>query len=315
METKPLPEINWQNVRPPYDWWNFFQDADRHAFRFQATGFDMLNAWWLIEAATLAYSNAEFVRKTFARAGLPVVRLFDGKSTQCFAASNDDFIIVAFRGTETSLRSERPDFLDVVYDLLTDIRILLVPCEGGGSVHEGFQQGLDEVWWDRDQDGERSAGLKSYLDELSARKNRPIWITGHSLGAALATQAAQRYGAARALYSFGSPLVGDAEFRNRFRATYFRIVNNKDIVTRVPPEALGYRHVGDLISIDGKGRVTGSPVRQETGVDAFTANTVDIRISMESTKRGVPIGIPSSLLDHVPLFYSTHIWNNYVRST
>jgi len=171
------------------------------------------------------------------------------------------------------------------------------------------------VWGDRDQDGERTTGLKSYLDELSTRKTRPVWITGHSLGAALATLAAHRYGAAQVLYSFGSPLVGDAEFRNRFRATHFRVVNNTDIVTRVPPEALGYRHVGDMISIDGTGRVTGSPVRQETGMDTLHANAADIRISLESARRGVPVGIPGSLLDHVPLFYSTHIWNNHVRST
>lgn len=173
MGAKPIPEINWQNIRPPFDWWDFFRGAEHHPFRYQATSFDMRNAWWLIEASTLVYSNPEFVQKTFSRAGLSVVRFFDGQSTQCFVASNDDFIIVAFRGTETRMRSERPDYLDVALDLLIVVRIGLVPRESDGSVHGGFNQALDEVWWDREQEGRRVAGLKSYLDELSAQGSGP----------------------------------------------------------------------------------------------------------------------------------------------
>ena len=195
-EAKSIPAINWHNIRPPYDWWTFFKDADRHPFRYQATGFDMLNAWWLIEASTLAYSNPAFAERTFARAGLPVVRFFNGQSTQVFVASNDNFILVAFRGMETSVRNEKPDYLDVLYDLLTVKRILLVPYDGG-SVHRGFKLALDEVWWDRKQDGRSVKGLKSYLDELSVQKERPMWFTGHSLGGALATLAADRYSKVR----------------------------------------------------------------------------------------------------------------------
>jgi triacylglycerol lipase len=312
MGAKPIPEINWQNIRPPFDWWDFFKDAERHPFRFQANGFDMRNAWWLIEASTLVYSNPEFVQKTFVRAGLPTVRFFDGQSTQCFVASNNDFIIVTFRGTETRVRSERPDYLDVVYDLLIVVRIWLVPSESGGSVHGGFNQALDEVWWDRKQEGRQVAGLKSYLDELSAQKERPVWFTGHSLGAALATLAADRYGKSRGLYTFGSPRVGDIEFRTRFKTTYYRFVNDDDIVTRVPPEVLGYRHVGNRIFIDGNGYIGSLTSPMNNGKDSLADPDVDVFKSVEQAKQAPAASIPSWLLHHVPVLYSTRIWNSYI---
>lgn len=314
MGAKPIPEINWQNIRPPFDWWDFFRGAEHHPFRYQATSFDMRNAWWLIEASTLVYSNPEFVQKTFSRAGLSVVRFFDGQSTQCFVASNDDFIIVAFRGTETRMRSERPDYLDVALDLLIVVRIGLVPREGDGSVHGGFNQALDEVWWDREQEERRVAGLKSYLDELSAQRERPVWITGHSLGAALATLAADRYGKSRGLYTFGSPRVGDIEFGNRFKPTYYRFVNDDDIVTRVPSEVLGYRHVGNRIFIDKNGYIGGLASPASNGIDTPADPGGEIIKSVEQEKQAPSVSIPSWLLHHVPVLYSTHIWNSYIRT-
>jgi triacylglycerol lipase len=311
MGMRPIPEINWDNIRPPYDWWDFFKDADRHPFRFKASSFDMLNAWWLIETSALVYSSQAFVQATFARIGLPEVQYFDRGSTQCFVACNNDFIIVAFRGTETRERSERPDILDVVQDILTDSHILLVPHEGGGLVHQGFKRALDEVWCDGKQAGRRIIGLKSCLDEMMDQRPRPIWFTGHSLGAALATLAADRYGISQGLYTFGSPRVGDFEFKNKFKPTHFRFVNGNDIVARVPPEVLSYRHVGILQCIYEDVSIQGTS--SSKSMEIMPADTInDILELAKKLEPDTQLNVPSWLLQHVPLLYSTHIWNRYI---
>ncbi|MBF0187398.1 MAG: hypothetical protein HQL50_05685 [Magnetococcales bacterium] len=61
------------------------------------------------------------------------------------------------------------------------------------------------------------------------------------------------------MYTFGCPRVGDRQFADLYRDTLgertYRYVNNNDAVTRLPPAALGYRHVGQLRYIDHRGRI------------------------------------------------------------
>src|SRR5262249_14299388 len=72
------------------------------------------------------------------------------------------------------------------------------------------------------------------------------FYTGHSLGAALATLAATRR-APQAVYTFGSPRVGKEAFvRSLMSIPIYRVVDDEDVVTRVPPEILGFRHVGEV---------------------------------------------------------------------
>jgi triacylglycerol lipase len=110
-------------------------------------------------------------------------------------------------------------------------------------VHEGFKNALNVVW-------------PKPVNILKPLADRPVWITGHSLGAALATLAADRVtrerassqlGELKGIYTFGSPLVGDRQFVDGFNTRCadrsFRFVNDQDTVTRLPPRLLGYRHV------------------------------------------------------------------------
>jgi len=110
--------------------------------------------------------------------------------------------------------------------------------------------------------------------------------------------AAQRYyGKLRALYTYGSPRVGDLDFQKAFLVPAYRFQNHNDIVTRVPPP-LVYRHVGDLKYIDGEGLIQDNPDSWETGKTlSFLAACFDALI-------------PEAIVDHVPILYSTHIWNN-----
>lgn len=91
-----------------------------------------------------------------------------------------------------------------------------------------------------------------------------LWITGHSLGAALSTLFALDVALCRPAIkashvNFASPRVGNeafVEFYQRQAAQQdaatrtLRVQNVLDVVPDLPPEALGYRHVSDVMLIE-----------------------------------------------------------------
>ncbi len=171
----------------------------------------MVNAWWLAEAALLAYADKVFISETFKAAGLTnagfIVRTFEKKSTQCFVAHNDKLMMLVFRGTELD------NFLGSVMDWATNFKFIPVDDGAGGLIHQGFHDGFFLVW-DK---------VKSYLKSITnnGSAKRPLWITGHSMGAALATLAADKavregLDNVKGVYTFGSPRVGDSGFKDRF---------------------------------------------------------------------------------------------------
>jgi hypothetical protein len=81
--------------------------------------------------------------------------------------------------------------------------------------------------------------------------NATVTVTGHSLGASLATLFALDMTAntklAVTLYTRASPRVGDLTFHNLFNHVVpnaYRVANRMDVVTQLPPP-LFYFHVGD----------------------------------------------------------------------
>jgi len=294
---RPLPEITWDNIAPPYLDYDYFQGIDLYPFRPQAKAFDMINAYWLIEAATLAYAEKEFATPIFGPvAGFKEIQYFTGNSTQCYVVSNDNFLILVFRGTEVRPRPDAPYFLNIIEDILADADALLVPVDDsgqGGKVHQGFKKALDEVW--------EKKGLADYIRERDNGK-RTLWFTGHSLGAALATLAAQRYGTGVRLYTYGSPRVGDMAFKNAFPLKNYRFVNNSDIVTRIPPSKWQYQHLGECEFIDSQGSIQPNSKYRSCDEDEDAPDIVSMIMSLSKP--------PEQLVNHVPTLYSTHIWNN-----
>jgi triacylglycerol lipase len=177
---------------------------------------------------------------------------FTDASTQVLFArqSKTPLAIIAFRGTEPSRTS----------DLYADLATWKTPLEHHGwpavwgSVHAGFLDAFSEV----------EPLLMIKLRELEG-SGVPIWITGHSLGGALATLMAARVLRAedegldvrlRGVYTFGSPRVGNAAFASKFEAelrahgvSAIRVRNDDDPVTAIPDTMLGYAHVGRLAFI------------------------------------------------------------------
>jgi len=297
---KAVPEITWKNISPPFKKYRYFERVESFPFEHNARDYSPINAWWLSEAATLVYADPEFVRTRFRKAGLENLVFLDKDSTQCFVVSNKKFAFVIFRGSEIWKKREKFDPAKVFADLLTDVDIRLVKWESGGKVHRGFKSALDEVWEE----------LALLIEKLH-RRGLKIWFGGHSLGAALATLAADRCPFTAGVYTIGSPRVGDRDFRNQYQVQAYRIVNNSDIVTRVPPKKY-YRHVGEIRFIDGLGHVHDRLVEGKKVNTRPEKEPRDNYETDEQFRSGLQGLVPDAFRDHVPLLYTVYLWNNLI---
>jgi len=169
----------------------------------------------------LAYLDQAAGKTEFAKLGFDASLISVNGSEAYFITDGTD-LVVACRGTEPT------QWTDIAADL--DAR-LTASSTGKGFVHHGFKTSVDQIW----------AGLVEKLSVYG--KQRTIWCTGHSLGAAMATllayrlQRAERMPNPQALFTFGSPRVGDKSYIRAIEDSgllHFRFVNNTDIVPRVP---------------------------------------------------------------------------------
>lgn len=147
--------------------------------------------------------------------------------------------IVAIRGTQT------------IWDWIADIDAAPVPylaVPGTGLVHMGFQLVFEHI--------RRSIGS---LLQSNCQGARTIWVTGHSLGGALAVLSAYdilknvKLGPVPQLYTFAGPRAGAPDFAKAFNAAIpecNRIVNFMDVVPQVPTPPL-YEHVGAETLVHG----------------------------------------------------------------
>ncbi|HEU4655275.1 MAG TPA: lipase family protein [Steroidobacteraceae bacterium] len=235
--------ITWQDLLWPGNADSFFARDPLPIFDPSRTEYSSANAWWLAELSRIVYRLGEFetpqplrpLRREFLNAvGLEEIGLFRSDETGTAALlirarGPVAFAILVFRGTEQEIE-----------DLLHDADTWPVPAFGNSAaVHRGFKRALNSVWTPIE------AALKSI--------DCPLFYTGHSLGAALATLAAVRR-TPSAVYTFGSPRVGDARLAAKLQhVPIYRVVHGKDIVTTVPPELLGFRHVGEERHIGSSG--------------------------------------------------------------
>jgi triacylglycerol lipase len=146
----------------------------------------------------------------------------------------DRAVILAFAGTDPGIWQ----------NLATDFTPL---PQAGSDIHDGFRLAAAAAQPEIEQ-----------AVQLSQRTRKPLFITGHSLGAALAALGAQMalgHGSPpRAIYTFGMPRVGGERFRTSYDAGLgaltYRLVHGIDLVARVPPSFIGFRHVGRVLQCD-----------------------------------------------------------------
>jgi hypothetical protein len=282
-----------------------FVDAKTYAFDPAPDRLTRVNAWWLAEAAWLSYGHSnddiKTVYKTQTGLQAELVTASSGtQGTDFTIATNGTFAIVAFRGTQ-------PDEWD---DIFSDVNWFPKPWDVG-HVHAGFAEAFEGAW---------QKELKDRLDRLPA--GCAVWFTGHSLGAAIATLAAQRVKKPAGICTFGSPLVGNqvfsGEFNMKFGNLSRRYVNDFDLVTRVPPDRIlfpfigHYTHVDVLRWIDRDGNIGETATSPPAFfLDVFGDPKIVLQLMKKSRDLGLP-SLPNALQDHTPLYYVIHVWNDFV---
>ena len=299
---KEVPRITFENISPPFNQYDYFQNRYFFPFEYDASSFSLINAWWLAEASTLVYSDDAFAWQRLRQAGFEQIQFFERSGTYCFLAANGRFAIVAFRGSEIWKRGEHFDAQRILADMKTNIDIRLSVWAQGGRVHSGFKAALEEVW----------NMLRPEIERLQSHGIK-IWLTGHSLGAALATLAADRLQDVQGLYTFGSPRVGDKEFRAHFHVHAYRVVNNTDIVASMPGQG-PYFHVGELIRIGPNGNLNDTPAaRGEADAAGRSGNADNTGARPQEFQLDPDILLPRSFRDHNPMLYATFLWNALVQ--
>lgn len=200
------------------------------------------NALFLATASNLAYEPADVGTPAFRdQLGLEAT-FYQAGNTQAYVGTNAEHLVVAFRGTES------PATLDGLKDmLLNDARNLLIVPSGrlgtdfiaagvGARMHQGFINGLAEIW---------EPVFERVSAELKASE-RPLWLTGHSLGGALALLAGwlclRRFINVHQIYTFGAPMIGNkdatAAFDRELKGKIFRYIDTADPVPQLPTLSL-----------------------------------------------------------------------------
>ena len=188
------------------------------------------------ELSYLSYRSAELVGPAAEQIGLPQIDFFDNDGAQAYRLENNVDAVIACRGTEPHEWN----------DIQADIDAITALAETAGRVHRGFKEEVDNLW--------------PMLEGALVGNDKALWFTGHSLGGAMATICAGRCvlshidSSPSGLFTFGSPRVGDRRYVNYVKLDHYRWVNNNDIVTRVPPTWMGYRHSGREMYLNSKGR-------------------------------------------------------------
>lgn len=199
-----------------------------------------------VEAARLAYLRFEDVQSdkpilaTLLCAqgfGPPVLFRHAPTDSEGFGTLRDDgSALLALRGTQ----------IDHIKDVISGAQVVRMAWPlGPGKVHSGFAKAALGLW----------PLIQKWLDD-TAHQRTSLTITGHGLGAAIATLLAEP---ARAdfLVTLGSPRVGDHDFTQGLSAhkklRIARLVDCCDVVTELVPASLGFDHVHGLAYIDRYG--------------------------------------------------------------
>lgn len=183
----------------------------------------------LAQISSSVYNSGHTLETTLSDWGLTELEeLSDGSMFSC-VASNEEIVVVGFRGTDDAI------------DWLTNFDLVSIRL-GTGFVHRGFHRSTTALVA-RAVEAAKAQGAASKL----------IWITGHSLGGAMALLFAYDCLQTKALditglVTFGQPMVVNgglaANLNTALSGRYLRFVNGGDSVPRMVPL---YSHCGNLV--------------------------------------------------------------------
>jgi triacylglycerol lipase len=307
-QPRPMPVETLEGLVPPPSSFPYFAHPEGMRFDPEAAGDHAASASWLADASLLVYGDATFIRDVYQQSSLPeqgydLSLLGNDHDNRGMLLQSDSAMVLVFRGTRLETHTVL-DSAEVVIlnqdDLWTDSQFLTAACRTGGKVHAGFLKAFSEI-----------APLLDGLLEKRTPGQR-VWLTGHSLGGALATLSAAHLGpeAIQGLYTFGCPRVGDAAFASVLPTrSYVRFVHRDDWVPTVPPGLLGYAHGGTLHQVPGPPRNFLSDLT--SGAKELAATLRAMAANSNLNTGSLPFKI-SGLADHAPIYYATLLWNALV---
>ena len=223
------------------------------------------NAYWMARLSKEIYtevseSNAPDGGKILKSlqaddSGFLSVFPIDKGNVEAALVEHEEYLCMVFRGT------------DEIKDWIDNINASLVEKLFGGF-HKGFWEATEEVWSD----------LKPEYQKKREKKRLSLFITGHSLGGAMATIAAAKLIQSDqpfiSVYTFGQPRAMNQDaariFNTKCKDRFFRFQNNNDVVTRVPVRRTGYSHVGNTLYISKEKKIHDNP-----GVEFKFLDTID----------------------------------------
>lgn len=204
--------------------------------------------------------NWSITEKLVSEAGYEMRRIeatlgiYDPNAMICW---DQDNLFLIFRGTEPTAWNQ----------WLTDFLIKKVRfCTG--KAHQGFLKAVDLIW----------PKIVNCLQEVDPEKRKRLFVGGHSLGAGMSQVASARLASTtasrvpEAVYNFGCPRALDSAgaraYNERLGVNTFRVVNNNDLVCSLPPEWLGFSHVGQLRYLTSGGDVLENPTPERLHLEA-----------------------------------------------
>lgn len=234
-------------------------------------------------------------------------------SSAFFARSRDGRVgVLAFRGTEPTN----------AINWLTDTDVIFRPF-GDGLVHRGFYANLEAIWEEINGKLERAMERQAATD--GAPEQAPLeclYITGHSLGAAMAVLAAAKLYMSsntrikqtlRGIYTYGQPAVGDQRFADQcvrwFGDRLYRHVFSFDAVARLPPASTGKFVQFGTLRTSSSAQEPWLPPELATQQASFVASAVVISALSFVLRRFPPLAaltrglLRYSLEDHAPSGY------------
>ncbi len=246
------------------------------------SGLDLSLAVFLAEASQTAYADASAVTVWAKSQGFSKgATSFNRSNVQGFWCVEGDVALLAFRGTQN------------IMHWIRNVRV--APWKHTwGYVHRGFLDGVNDV----------EVELQKFDAAIVNAKH--VWVTGHSLGGAMAVIAAARLkikGFKPFLYTYGQPKMCFSGFADRFAielpGRYVRFVNQDDIVPRVPPF---YSHFGLVKRIVRPGVL--ESIQQESlampsaEVASMVTNLerITMKTTLESAEAVAASGIDQALL-------------------
>ena len=170
----------------------------------------------------------------------PVAGAWPRTGARGFIADSGSAWVVAIAGTEPSSFGNWLQNFDF-------------PVDEHGA-HRGFQAG--------------ALAAQPVVADALGNLPGPVYLTGHSLGGALAAMTAMLLpdpwtDRIAGIYTIGMPRPGNAAYRDAYNQRLgertYRLIHGDDLVPKVPPSALRFRHVGAMLHCERDARFAGQP--------------------------------------------------------